>query len=122
MKTPKNRKMKLKSELWQAILIYLVYLFFIFVLLGFQCMAAVICQEKEWHKVLIYFPGSRCGQICATQNELVIGYISWSLIYFILPFIIIYFILRKIHHYRNGKKKELPGSHKQKGKKKKVKN
>ncbi|MGM5482704.1 MAG: hypothetical protein ACQESF_04540 [Nanobdellota archaeon] len=56
------------------------------------CAGGLICKDHtaSHHHVTNLFPGSFCCQICATNIELIGGYIYLIFIYIIIPIIIIY--------------------------------
>ena len=72
-------------------IIYFVWSVLTFMSNAFSCMAAIICSpETTHHSVPNSFPGAKCGQICANQSELIMGYIQYYFLSYILPLIVIY--------------------------------
>lgn len=96
---------------WKIVLFIMIYLLiasFVW-LIGHACceMAIVRCGSGQVYKVPSYFPGAGCCQVCATQSELIIGYILMILQYYILPAIILYILISLIfyigHRIKNSK-------------------
>lgn len=65
---------------------------------GWRCMSKRICDDAPHHTVPNRFPGASCAQVCADTPELVVGYIGWSFMYFILPFLCIYLFSGVVLH------------------------
>jgi len=79
-----------------AVLYSLVLLF----MSGFNNLMGVRCTTKPYHDVPNIYPGSLSGQVCATDFELVLGYIAMIILYFVIPYAIMYVIA----HLRNRKR------------------
>lgn len=93
-----------KKSIITFVIVGTLYSFFVFILVSFCALVGgLICLDKPHHSVPNIFPGSSSCQICATNSELIVGYLIMILLYFVLPFIVIYVLSSLLNLKRNSK-------------------
>lgn len=92
-----------KKSIITFIALGIIYSYFTFSAMN-TCTAIYLdCSGKPSHGVPGIFPGARGCQICATNPELIKGYMIMILTSFIVPFIVIYLLSSLLNLKRNSK-------------------
>jgi len=80
-----------------TIVLFAIYLVFIYTSSTIVCLAYLECTDKPHHTVMNHYPGSMCGQVCATSFELVLGYLYLFLLPLVILYLFVNFTIEGIH-------------------------
>jgi hypothetical protein len=94
-----------KAKIILFVILYLLLASFIWMMGSACCEMLVKCVDKPGHAVPSYFPGAMCCAVCATQSELILGYVIMILTYYALPAVILYVLLSLIFYVGRTLKK-----------------